>query len=81
MLVTTTPTIEGWRITRCRGVVAGEAILGANLFKDLFAGIRDDHHHRLQHQVHGPCQGEHRRDRRDPRPKRWPRSTCPRSTT
>jgi len=41
MLVTTTPTIEVWRITRYRGVVAGEAILGANLFKDLFAGIRD----------------------------------------
>jgi uncharacterized protein YbjQ (UPF0145 family) len=38
MLVTTTPTIEGRRITRYCGVVAGEAILGANLFKDLFAG-------------------------------------------
>lgn len=41
MIVTTTPTIEGKRITAYRGVVAGEAILGANLFKDLFAGIRD----------------------------------------
>lgn len=41
MTVTTTPTIEGKRITRYCGVVAGEAILGANLFKDLFAGIRD----------------------------------------
>lgn len=41
MIVTTTPTIEGRRITDYRGVVAGEAILGANLFKDLFAGIRD----------------------------------------
>lgn len=41
MLVTTTPTIEGRRITRYCGIVAGEAILGANLFKDLFAGIRD----------------------------------------
>jgi uncharacterized protein YbjQ (UPF0145 family) len=41
MIVTTTPTIEGKRITRYCGVVAGEAILGANLFKDLFAGIRD----------------------------------------
>ena len=41
MLITTTPTIEGKRITRYCGVIAGEAILGANLFKDLFAGIRD----------------------------------------
>jgi uncharacterized protein YbjQ (UPF0145 family) len=41
MLVTTTPNIEGKRITNYCGVVAGEAILGANLFKDLFAGIRD----------------------------------------
>lgn len=41
MLITTTPGIDGRRITRYCGVVAGEAILGANLFKDLFAGIRD----------------------------------------
>jgi uncharacterized protein YbjQ (UPF0145 family) len=41
MLVTTTPSIEGRRITQYCGVVAGEAILGANLFKDLFAGLRD----------------------------------------
>jgi uncharacterized protein YbjQ (UPF0145 family) len=41
MQITTTPTIEGKRITRYCGIVAGEAILGANLFKDLFAGIRD----------------------------------------
>ena len=41
MLVTTTPTIEGRKITKYCGVVAGEAILGANVFKDLFAGIRD----------------------------------------
>jgi uncharacterized protein YbjQ (UPF0145 family) len=41
MIVTTTPQIEGRRIVRYFGVVAGEAILGANLFKDLFAGIRD----------------------------------------
>ena len=41
MLVTTTPAIDGRRITKYCGVVAGEAILGANLFKDLFAGIRD----------------------------------------
>ncbi|HEX7234079.1 MAG TPA: heavy metal-binding domain-containing protein [Nitrosospira sp.] len=41
MLLTTTPSVEGKRITRYCGVIAGEAILGANLFKDLFAGIRD----------------------------------------
>jgi uncharacterized protein YbjQ (UPF0145 family) len=41
MQVTTTPTLEGHRITRYCGIVCGEAILGANLFKDLFAGIRD----------------------------------------
>jgi uncharacterized protein YbjQ (UPF0145 family) len=41
MHLTTTPTIEGKRITKYCGIVAGEAILGANLFKDLFAGIRD----------------------------------------
>ena len=41
MQMTTTPSIEGKRITRYCGVIAGEAILGANIFKDLFAGIRD----------------------------------------
>ena len=41
MLITTTPSVEGKRIIRYCGVVTGEAILGANLFKDLFAGIRD----------------------------------------
>ena len=41
MIVTTTPTLEGRSITEYRGLVTGEAILGANLFKDLFAGIRD----------------------------------------
>jgi uncharacterized protein YbjQ (UPF0145 family) len=41
MLVTTTHTIEGKRITKYCGVVAGEAVLGANMFKDMFAGIRD----------------------------------------
>lgn len=39
--ITTTPSIEGKRIAKYCGVLAGEAILGANLFKDLFAGIRD----------------------------------------
>ncbi|MBN8448042.1 MAG: heavy metal-binding domain-containing protein [Candidatus Accumulibacter necessarius] len=41
MLITTTANIEGKRITRYYGLVAGEAILGANVFKDMFAGIRD----------------------------------------
>jgi uncharacterized protein YbjQ (UPF0145 family) len=41
MILTTTPSVDGQNIQRYLGVVAGEAILGANLFKDLFAGIRD----------------------------------------
>ena len=41
MIITTTPNIEGKRITAYLGVVTGEAVLGANLFRDLFAGIRD----------------------------------------
>jgi uncharacterized protein YbjQ (UPF0145 family) len=41
IIVTTTPSVEGRRITRYAGIVTGEAILGANIFKDLFAGIRD----------------------------------------
>lgn len=41
MLKSTTPGIEGKRITQYHGVVTGEAILGANIFKDFFAGIRD----------------------------------------
>ncbi|MGA0714161.1 MAG: heavy metal-binding domain-containing protein [Gemmobacter sp.] len=41
MIVTTTPSIDGRRITAYRGIVTGEAILGANIFRDLFAGIRD----------------------------------------
>ena len=41
MLTTTTPTIDGRRIRDYRGVVTGEAILGTNIFRDFFAGIRD----------------------------------------
>lgn len=41
MIVSTTPAIEGRTIAEYRGIVTGEAILGANIFKDLFAGIRD----------------------------------------
>lgn len=41
MILTTTNTLEGHRIKQYHGLVSGEAILGANIFKDLFAGIRD----------------------------------------
>ncbi len=41
MIVTTTHSVEGRSIADYKGVVTGEAILGANLFRDLFAGIRD----------------------------------------
>ncbi|WP_067224695.1 heavy metal-binding domain-containing protein [Stappia indica] len=41
MLVTTTATLQNREIADYRGIVTGEAILGANIFKDLFAGIRD----------------------------------------
>ena len=41
MLITTTQSVEGRRIVKYLGIVTGEAILGANLFKDFFAGIRD----------------------------------------
>lgn len=41
MIITTTPTIEGKRIRDYRGIVTGEAIMGANIFRDLFAGVRD----------------------------------------
>ena len=41
MIVTTTPGIEGRQIIDYLGVVTGEAILGANIMKDLFAGFRD----------------------------------------
>ena len=41
MLATTTPTIEGKRIVKYYGIVSGETIIGANVFRDLFASIRD----------------------------------------
>ena len=41
MLLTTTPTIEGCPIREYRGVVTGEAIIGANFVKDFFASLRD----------------------------------------
>lgn len=41
MLLTTTPTIEGKPIQQYIGIVTAETIIGANIFKDIFAGIRD----------------------------------------
>ncbi len=41
MLVTTTNTVEGRTVAEYRGIVAGEAVMGANIFRDLFASIRD----------------------------------------
>ncbi len=41
MILTTTPAVEGRVIEQYLGIVVGEAIVGANIFKDFFAGIRD----------------------------------------
>jgi uncharacterized protein YbjQ (UPF0145 family) len=41
LILTTTPSIEGKKIKQYYGLVSGEAIIGANLFRDIFAGIRD----------------------------------------
>ena len=41
MIITTTPSVEGYSIAEYHGVVVGEAILGANVFRDVFAGITD----------------------------------------
>ncbi len=41
MILSTTPTLENKKITSYLGIVTGEAIIGANLFRDIFAGIRD----------------------------------------
>lgn len=41
MIVTTTPSVEGHSITGYKGIVVGEAILGANVFRDIFGGITD----------------------------------------
>jgi uncharacterized protein YbjQ (UPF0145 family) len=41
MIVTTTASIEGRRIAGCLGVVSGDAVMGTNLFRDMFAGLRD----------------------------------------
>lgn len=41
MIVTTTSTIEGKKVVKYLGIVTGEAIIGANIVKDFFAGVRD----------------------------------------
>lgn len=41
VIVSTTPTLEGRPIQEYCGIVTGEVIVGANLFRDMFAGIRD----------------------------------------
>ncbi|MCI6102380.1 MAG: heavy metal-binding domain-containing protein [Prevotella sp.] len=41
MILSTTPTIEGHTILEYKGIVTGETIIGANVFKDFLAGIRD----------------------------------------
>ena len=41
MTLTTTPSIEGRKVKKYHGIVSGEAILGANIFRDILAGIRD----------------------------------------
>ena len=41
MIVTTTPSVEGYRISDYRGIVVGEAIMGANVMRDVFASITD----------------------------------------
>ncbi|MGG1312344.1 MULTISPECIES: YbjQ family protein [Cohnella] len=41
MLVTTTPNVEGYRITNYYGLVTGEAIMGANIVRDFLASITD----------------------------------------
>lgn len=41
MIVTTTSVLDGYRITAYRGLVTGEAIMGANIVRDLFANITD----------------------------------------
>jgi uncharacterized protein YbjQ (UPF0145 family) len=41
LLITTTPTVEGRPATQYLGIVSGETIIGANIIKDFFAGVRD----------------------------------------
>jgi uncharacterized protein YbjQ (UPF0145 family) len=41
ILISTTPSIQGWHIVHYSGMVAGEAIIGANIFRDIFASLTD----------------------------------------
>ena len=41
MIVTTTTAVDGMPVSEYVGVVTGEAVLGANIFRDVFAGLRD----------------------------------------
>jgi uncharacterized protein YbjQ (UPF0145 family) len=41
MIITSTDAVEGRKVTQHLGIVSGEAILGANMFRDLFANVRD----------------------------------------
>lgn len=41
MIITTTESVEGRRVTAYLGIVSGDAVMGTNVFKDFFAGIRD----------------------------------------
>ncbi|MCL6471933.1 MAG: heavy metal-binding domain-containing protein [Firmicutes bacterium] len=41
MIITTTPSVQGREVSEYLGIVAGEAIMGANIFRDVFASIRD----------------------------------------
>lgn len=41
MLITTTNAIDGKAVSEYLGIVSGEAIVGANIFKDIFAAVRD----------------------------------------
>lgn len=41
MIITTTNTVDGYKVVDYLGIVTGEAIMGANVFKDVFASIRD----------------------------------------
>ena len=41
MILTSTETVEGRKITAYLGIVSGDAVMGTNIFRDIFAGIRD----------------------------------------
>ena len=41
MIITTTPSVEGAKVVKYLGVITGEAILGANIIRDMFAAVRD----------------------------------------